>query len=119
MLGQGPQGDILKYHNCEVWINPYTSLALLSLRETTTTRPTSELAGAASNIFATLAVELPGLNTVISHIFGNFDPAEVVGHVLALFLRHFPRFVPTVNSVTCQPSSYIICINALVVIFYF
>jgi len=95
MLGQGPQGDILKYHNSEVWINPYTSLTLLSLRETTTTRPTCELAGAASNIFATLVVELPGLNAVISRIFGNFDPAEVVGHVLALFLRHFPRFVPT------------------------
>jgi hypothetical protein len=119
MLEKGPQGDILKYHNAEVWINPYTSLALLSLRETTTTRPTCELAGAASNIWATLAVEIPSLNPIISHIFGNCDPAEVVGHVLAVFLRYFPRFVPKVNSVTCQPSSYIICTNALVKIFYF
>jgi hypothetical protein len=108
MLEQGPQGDILKYHNAEVWVNPYTSHTLLSRREIVTTPPAGELADPSLSIFATLVKDLPALRAIVGNIFdGDItdDLAKLLGIVLALFLRLFPLLVPSVSSAACQSSS--------------
>jgi hypothetical protein len=99
LLAQGPQGDILKYHNAEVWVNPYTSDTLLTLRETTTTQPAGTLAGPSSNMWDALVKALPALQIVANHIFPNFDPSKELGIVLGMFLKCFPLLVPPVMDI--------------------
>lgn len=107
LLEQGPQGDILKYHNAEVWINAYTSQALVSRREIMTSRPAGELADKSLNMFAALIDDLPAFQTVMYHIFeGDFDPAKLFGTILALFLRLFPLLVPSVTDLALKSQNH-------------
>jgi hypothetical protein len=118
LLAQGPQGDILKYHNAEVWVNPYTSDTLLTLRETTTTQPAGTLAGPSLNMWDALVKALPALQIVANHIFPNFDPSKELGIVLGRFLKCFPLLVPPVSSATCQ-SLFTFSLASVLTIFNF
>jgi hypothetical protein len=107
LLQQGATGDILKYHNSEVWINPYTSEAIITRRTQITSKPTSELGGATTHVFATLLKELPALRALIKHInqdeeFLVEDVSEDLGYVLAFFFRNFPLLLPTVSDAMCD-----------------
>jgi hypothetical protein len=108
LLEHGPQGDILKYHNAEVWVNPYTYQTLLTRREIETSVPANEAADPSLSMHASLLKELPALHTVLDRIFPNGfsditdEIAKVLGIILALFLRHFPLLVPSVSGVTSQ-----------------
>jgi hypothetical protein len=102
VLEQGPKGDILKYHNAEVWINPYTSKALITRREQITERPSeSDLAGPGLTMHASLAANLPALQTIKAKITGSGlakDLDKDIGIVLAVFLKSFPLLVPSVSA---------------------
>jgi hypothetical protein len=117
LLAQGPQGDILKYHNAEVWVNPYTSDTLLTLRETLTTQPAGTLVGSRSNMWDALVKAIPPLQIVANHI-PNCDPSKELGIVLGVFLKCFPLLVPPVSNATCQ-SLFTFSLASVLIIFYF
>jgi hypothetical protein len=104
LLQQGPQGDILKYHNAEVWVNPYTSQVLLTRRETTTTPPTGEPTPPSMHILDAIMKDLPALHTVMKDIPGDItdDLERLLGIILALLLRLFPLLLPSVSDATSQ-----------------
>jgi hypothetical protein len=104
LLEEGTSGDILKYHNSEVWINPYTAKALITRREVVTTNPDGQLANRNKDAFATLVQQLPALRSVAETIKGG--PGSIVddisfelGATLGAFLKNFPLVVPTVSDV--------------------
>jgi hypothetical protein len=102
MLEQGSQGEILKYHNAEIWVNPYTNKALISRRETVTAPPTAKSAGPTESIFVSLVKSLPALSTIANKIFGRDLPVKILGYVLAHFLKLFPLLIPSVSSAACH-----------------
>jgi hypothetical protein len=102
VLEQGPQGGILSYHNAEVWVNPYTTKALITRREKVTKAPASGLVEQSLSMFAALLEKLPALQAVKkvldkTHIVD--DTFKELGIILAVFLRHFPLLVPSVSAV--------------------
>jgi hypothetical protein len=103
LLEDGPTGDILKYHNSEVWINPYTAKALVTRREVVTTNPSGQLADRNKDAFAALVQQLPALRSVAEAIKGG--PGSIVddisfelGATLGAFLKNFQLLVPTVST---------------------
>jgi hypothetical protein len=102
LLQQGPEGDILKHHNAEVWINPYTAETLITRRDVVASPPdASKMAGANENPFFILMRDLPALRKIAADIQGGDIANELsaeAGVVLAAFLKNFPLIVPTVSA---------------------
>jgi hypothetical protein len=101
LLRQGPRGDILKHHNAEVWINPYTAETLITRRDVVASPPDAgKMAGANVNPFVVLMRDLPALRKIAADIQGGDIANEIsaeAGAVLAAFLKNFPLIVPTVS----------------------
>jgi hypothetical protein len=109
LLSQGPGGDILKHHNAEVLINPYTLETLITRRDLVTTKPTGQLAGPSLNVFATLVQQLPALRSVTETIKEDpvvDDLSFEVGATLAAFLKNFPLLVPTVLNIALTTQNH-------------
>jgi len=107
-LQEGPDGDILKYHNAEVWMNPYTLQALISKREVTTTPPKGDHMDGSVSAWATLVKQVPALrlvlnarNTIISEGENILDDLYwELGMILALIMKEFPLILPTMINIT-------------------
>jgi FAD/FMN-containing dehydrogenase len=108
LLEQGPEGDILKHHNAEVWINPYTFETLITRRDLVQ-KPTGPLAAPKQNLFATLVQQLPALRLVMETIKDDKvddDLSSEVGATLAAFLKNFPLLVPTVLNIALSTQNH-------------
>jgi hypothetical protein len=111
LLEQGPRGDILKHHNAEVWINPYTADTLITRRDLVATQPPGELAGPTISPFASLLQELPALRVLAESIINDKnvafkDVSFEAGVTLAAFLKNFPLLVPTVLNISLSTQDH-------------
>jgi hypothetical protein len=102
LLEQGPSGSILKCHNAEVWLNPYTRTALVTRREVTTTPPKNG-GDSSVSVFVTLIKLLPALKTVLNQMEKTFqnigdDIIRELGQILGGILKEFPLLIPSVSS---------------------
>jgi hypothetical protein len=103
LLQQGPTGDILKYHNAEVWMNAYTKQCLITRREVILVPPEGTPAEDKTiSTFVTLVRQLPALEHVLANLKleGQHLEDDIVrhlGHILALILKEFPLLIPRVS----------------------
>ena len=111
LLEQGPSGSILKYHNAEVLLNPYSKQALITRRDVTTIPPKNG-GDSSVSVFATLIKQLPALKTVLTNmekknifqkvlndIFQNVESDAIrdLGLTFAGLLKEFPLLIPNVS----------------------
>jgi hypothetical protein len=100
LLGDGPTGDILKYHNSDVVINPYTQQALITRRSVKTSPPPEDWLHSTLSSWATFIQRLPALKSVFDSMNLNQPLDDItwgLGTTLALLLKAFPLIVPFVG----------------------
>lgn len=108
-LQQGASGDILKYHNAEVWLNPYTSNALITKRELTAAPP--DASSSPQGPFITLINSLPALKSILEAITSGKslltdEEIRELGKILALFLKHFSLLVPAAVNIVLDTQNH-------------
>jgi len=103
LLQEGPDGDILKCHNAEVWMNAYTKQCLITRREVSEEPPEGAPAEDKSiSAFLTLVKQLPALEHVLADLKLDIknledDTVRELGQILALILKEFPLLIPFVS----------------------